>query len=81
MGMFGDAGQAVDDFFGDLFTSEPQEWERAGYENYESWWEDQKPDILRFQSPIYPGGFDRQGYEEAYYDWMSQRPNQSGSGE
>jgi len=30
-----------------------------------------------YQSPIYPGGFDRDSYEQDYYDWMSKRPNQS----
>jgi len=77
MGMFGDAGQAVDSFFDNLFTSEPQEWELLGYKSYDDWWNASKPDIRMYQSPIFPGGFDKESYERDYYDWMSKRPNQS----
>ena len=81
MGMFGDAGQAIDSFFDNLFTSEPQEWERQGFNSYKEYWLYQKPDKSQFTSPIFPGGFDQEGYDQAYYEWMKMSPDWSMSGE
>jgi len=77
MGLFVDFATGVENFF----TSEPKEWELLGYESYEDWWNASKPDINMYKSPIYPGGFDRDSYEQDFSDWISKRPNQSGSGE
>jgi len=74
MGMFSSAGQAVDDFFGNIFKTEPEEWEKQGFDDYEQWWEYMMPDINQYKSHIDPGGFDKDRYEADMYEWRKLKP-------
>jgi len=63
-----------------LFSSlyPPKEHEEMGFDSYSEYWLYSKPSKEDYTSPIFPGGFDQQGYEEDYYDWIRKKP-QSGS--
>ena len=44
------------------------------YGRYTEWWLDQKPRKEDYTSPIFPDGFDKEGYEEDMRWWRSKEP-------
>jgi len=66
--------QGIDDFVRGLFTRDKKEYEKEGYNDYASWWLNNRPDKAWFTSPIFPGGFDEEGYDEAFNEWISKKP-------
>ena len=67
MGLLVDAATGIENWWGNSEPSEPDY-------DYASDWLANRPDKAWFTSPIFPGGFDEEGYDEAFNEWIRKKP-------
>lgn len=58
---------------GEWWNEDDKELTDKDYD-YASKWLSDRPDKAWYTSPIFPGGFDEEGYDEAFNEWIGQKP-------